>query len=62
MKKWCVKIGFTGCENKDKVLYQKSYIIKAETADIAEIIAYNGLAIAEYHNFKVLETKEVGNG
>ena len=62
MKKWCVKIGFTGCENKDKALYHKSYIVKAETPEIAEIIVYNGLSILEFHNFKIVETKEVTNG
>lgn len=62
MKKWCVKVGFTGCENKEKALYYKSYIVKAETAEIAEIIVYNGLSILEFHNFKIAETNEVENG
>ena len=62
MRQWCVKIGFTGCENKEKVLYDKSYIIKAESAKIAEIIAFNGLSMAEYHNFRILEVKEIEHG
>lgn len=59
MKKWHVKVGFTGCENKDKVLYSKSYIVKAETADAAGVIAYNGLSMAEFHNFVIQEVTEI---
>lgn len=59
MKKWSVEIGFTGCENKDKIIYRKNYLIKAETDEIAGIIAYNGLSMSEFHNFKILKISEV---
>ena len=59
MKKWAVEVGFMGGENNNKVLYTKGYIVKAETAEHAGVVVYNGLSMQEYHNFRVLKTKEI---
>ena len=59
MKTYAVNVGFMGGTNNSKVLYMKSYIVKAETAKLAEVAVYNGLSMQEYHNFRILATKEI---
>ena len=56
MKKWNVKIGFVGDK---KILYVKNYPIKAETKEIAALIAYNALVMMEYESFEILRVSEI---
>ena len=58
MKTYAVKVGFMG-DKRDRVVYPKDYIIKAESEEQAEASAFNGLSMQEYHNIKVLEVKEI---
>ena len=57
MKQWNVKVGFVGGEKK--ILYVKVYSVKAETAEIAALIAYNALSMMEFKNFEILRVSEV---
>lgn len=55
-----VKVGFMG-DKQDKVLYHKYYEIYAETAEKAEIFVMNALSIIEFHNFIIVDVKEIKN-
>ena len=57
--KYAVEVGFMGGENKSKVLYTKNFIVKAESKEQAGMAVFNGLSMQEYHNFKILTTKEM---
>jgi hypothetical protein len=57
MKQWNVKVGFVGGEKK--ILYVKNYSVKAETAEIAGLIVYNGLSLMEFKNFEILRVSEI---
>lgn len=61
MKTYGVKVGFIG-ENRDKVLYHKYYEIYEETAEKAAIFVMNTLSMIEFHNFIIVEVKEVQHG
>ena len=53
-----VKVGFMG-DKQDKVLYHKYYEIYAESAEKAAIFVMNALSMIEFHNFIIVEVKEI---
>ena len=53
-----VKVGFMG-DRQDKVLYHKYYEIYAETPEKAAIFVMNALSIIEFHNFLIVDVKEI---
>lgn len=58
MKTYSIKVGFTGT-NPRKVLYVKYYTIIEENEQRAKATLHNGLSIIEFHNFEILEVKEI---
>ena len=58
MKKWAVKVGFMGVGGY-RMLYTKDYIVKAKSAEVADVAVYNGLSMQEFHNFRILRIKEI---
>ena len=55
-----VKVGFMG-DNRDKILYHKYYEIYEESAEKAAIFVMNALSIIEFHNFIIVDVKEIKN-
>ena len=55
-----VKVGFMG-DKQDKVLYHKYYEIYAESAENAAIFVMNALSIIEFHNFIIVDVKDIKN-
>ena len=55
-----VKVGFMG-DKQDKVLYHKYYEIYGETAEKAAIFVMNALSVNEFHNFIIVDVKEIKN-
>ena len=53
-----VKVGFMG-DKQDKVLYHKYYEIYAESAEKAAIFVMNTLSVSEFHNFIIVDVKEI---
>lgn len=53
-----VKVGFMA-DKQDKVLYHKYYEIYAESAENAAIFVMNALSIIEFHNFNIVDVKEI---
>ena len=60
MKQWNVKVGFMG-DKQDKVLYHKYYEIYEESAEKAAIFVMNTLSVSEFHNFIIVDVKEIKN-
>ena len=58
MKLWNVKVGFMG-DKQDKVLYHKYYEIYEETPEKAAIFVMNTLSVSEFHNFTIVDVKEI---
>ncbi len=58
MKKYAVKVGFVGGD-RSEVLYCKCYTIEAETEEAARAFVRNGLSIAEFQNFIIVEVMEL---
>lgn len=58
MKTFVVKVDYMN-DKGENVLYSKYYAIKAESADMAEAVVFNGLSLLEFHNYEVAEVKEV---
>lgn len=55
-----VKVGFMG-DRQDKVLYHKYYEIYEESAEKAAIFVMNTLSVSEFHNFIIVDVKEIKN-
>ena len=55
-----VKVGFMG-DKQDKILYHKYYEIYEESAKKAAIFVMNALSIIEFHNFIIVDVKEIKN-
>ena len=55
-----VKVGFMG-DKQDKVLYHKYYEIYEENPEKAAIFVMNALSIIEFHNFIIVDVKEIKN-
>lgn len=60
MKTFGVKVGFMG-DKQDKVLYHKYYEVYEETAEKAAIFVMNSLSIIEFHNFIIVEVKDLSH-
>ena len=58
MKTFGVKVGFMG-DKQDKVLYHKYYEVYEESAEKAAIFVMNSLSIIEFHNFIIVEVKDL---
>lgn len=60
MKTFGVKVGFMG-DKQDKVLYHKYYEVYEESAEKAAIFVMNSLSIIEFHNFIIVEVKDLSH-
>lgn len=58
MKTYLVKVGFLGSE-RTKVMYNKCYRIYADSEENAKAFLRNVLEITEFHNFVIVEVKEI---
>lgn len=58
MKTYVVKVGFLG-DDRTKVLYFKKYCIEARSPEEAKVFVANGLNVIEFHNFVIVEVKEI---
>ena len=58
METYEVTVAFVG-EDKSKVLYKKRYDVIADSENEACKYVYNGLKVIEFHNFIIIDVREI---